>query len=74
MMTEALGEIGPQMKGEVKIFKIDSDAHTSLSSRYKVRGLPTLILFKDGMEVNRLEGFLPAPQLMEQIRTWLQGA
>lgn len=74
MMAETLSEVGPKMKDELKIFKIDSDKYPALMTKFAVSGLPTLILFKDGKELERIEGFLPAEPLMEQVKYWLAGA
>eukprot|EP00904_Undaria_pinnatifida_P005170 jgi/Undpi1/1783/HiC_scaffold_12.g05170.m1 len=74
MMAETLAEVGPKMQDELKIFKIDSDKYPALMTKFGVSGLPTLILFKDGKELQRIEGFLPAAPLMEQVKYWLAGA
>lgn len=43
-------------------------------SKFGVNGLPTLILFKNGKELQRMEGGLPADPLEQQLRYWLAGA
>lgn len=43
-------------------------------TKFGVSGLPTLVLFKDGKELNRVEGVLPADQLMQQVRYWIAGS
>lgn len=43
-------------------------------SKFEVEGLPTLILFNEGKELQRIEGFLPADQLIQQLRYFLAGA
>lgn len=54
-----------EYKGKVKVFKIDHDANPQLVQKYKVYGLPTLILFKDGQEVSgsRREGAITKDKL-----------
>ena len=42
-------------------------------TKFGVNGLPTLILFKEGKELNRIEGVLPPEPLMQQVRYWLDG-
>ncbi|CAN0206992.1 unnamed protein product [Ascophyllum nodosum] len=73
MMSETLEVVGPKMKDEIRIFKIDSDKYPSLMTKFGVNGLPTLILFKEGKELNRIEGVLPPEPLMQQVRYWLDG-
>lgn len=43
-------------------------------TKFNVTGLPTLILFKEGKELQRIEGGLPAEPLMQQLRYFLAGA
>lgn len=54
-----------EYKGKLKVFKIDHDANPQLVEKYKVYGLPTLILFKDGQEVSgsRREGAITKDKL-----------
>jgi thioredoxin len=51
----------------VLIAKVDADAHPALAARFGVRGLPTLLLFRDGEVVDRIVGALPAAQLRARI-------
>ena len=54
-----------EYKGKLKVFKIDHDANPQLVQKYKVYGLPTLLLFKDGQEVSgsRREGAITKDKL-----------
>lgn len=54
--------------------QIDTDKYPKLMAKFGVNGLPTLILFKEGKELQRIEGVLPAEQLMQQLRYFLAGA
>eukprot|EP00903_Cladosiphon_okamuranus_P005936 g5866.t1 len=74
MMAKTLAVVGPNMKDELKIFKIDSDKYPKLMTKFNVTGLPTLILFKEGKELQRIEGGLPAEPLMQRLRYFLAGA
>lgn len=56
------------------IIQIDSDKYPKLMAKFNVTGLPTLILFKEGKELQRIEGGLPAEPLMQQLRYFLAGA
>ncbi len=47
--------------------KVNVDEENNLALRYNVRSIPTLILFKDGKEVDRVVGFSPKPRL----QSWL---
>ena len=54
---------------KVKIVKIDVDKNQELSSQYQVRGVPTLILFKDGKQLWRQTGVVPKAEIMRIIES-----
>lgn len=60
-------EIATDVKGKMSIVKIDTEKYPNLAARFNVQGLPTLCIFKDGKVVQRLEGFLTAPQLRDSL-------
>ena len=55
-IAPTLEELGEGYAGRATIGKLDVDANTSSASRYGVQAIPTLILFKDGEEQERLVG------------------
>lgn len=64
-----LEELNQEMDG-VEIVKINIDDNPDAPSRYNVRGIPTMILFKDGAPVATKVGAAPKGQL----KSWLEGA
>jgi thioredoxin 1 len=54
---------------EATVAKVDVDANQGLASSYGVRGVPTLVLFADGEQVEQLVGAQPEAQLRELIET-----
>lgn len=54
---------------KVKIVKIDVDKNQELSSKYQVKGVPTLILFKDGKQLWRQSGVVPKEELLKIIES-----
>ena len=57
---------------DVRFAKVDSDAAPAASTRFNIRSIPTLILFKGGAEVARLSGAVPAAQLVAWVRQQLR--
>jgi thioredoxin 2 len=53
---------------EVRCIKVDSDASPMSSQRYGIRSIPTLLLLKNGVELARHSGVMPA----NQIRAWVK--
>ena len=66
MMGPILDELEKEVKS-VKFAKVDVDENSELSAEAMVRGIPTLILFKDGDEVDRVVGFVPKDSLKQRI-------
>lgn len=52
------------------IVKIDVDAETNLAIEYSVEVVPTMLFFKNGKIVNRIEGYLPKEQLENEIKNY----
>ena len=58
-----LEEIGEEKKENIKIFKLNVDENPQTPQKYGVRGIPTLMLFKDGNLVDTKVGSLPKSML-----------
>lgn len=67
-IAPALEELADQFAGQVKIAKINVDENPATPSNYGVRGIPTLILFKDGVIVDQVVGAVPKGQLETLIK------
>jgi thioredoxin len=71
MMAGILHEVNGQMHQQVKVVKINVDNYPAIASQYQVSALPTLVLFKQGQPTQRIEGVVPAAQLLQQLKAWL---
>ncbi|MBC5796992.1 thioredoxin [Sphaerospermopsis sp. LEGE 00249] len=69
MMGPILEQVNLQLKDRLRIVKIDTEKYTQLASQYQIAALPTLVLFKNGQPVDRIEGVLQAPQLIQHLQT-----
>lgn len=54
-------------RNNIKVAKIDVDKCNDIARKYGVMSIPTLILFKNGVEVSKKVGYIPAPVLNEWI-------
>ena len=68
MIAPALEEIAAEMKGKVKVAKINIDENPSTPSRYGVRGIPTLMLFKGGEVLATQVGANPKGKIVDWIQ------
>ncbi len=62
-MAPELVKLKNELGDKVKIVKINTEKHTSLSREYSIRSIPTLILFKDGKKVVQQAGGMRLAQL-----------
>lgn len=70
-LTPMIEELAAEFDGKVKIGKVNVDENPETPGKYGVRGIPTLILFKDGQVVDQLVGAVPKSQLQELINKGL---
>lgn len=74
MMSNILKDISKSFSSEeLQVFKIDTDKYPALASRFKVQGLPTLLLFKEGKVVDRIEGVMDQRSLSHRLRYYMRG-
>ncbi|MGB2896132.1 MAG: thioredoxin [Anaerolineales bacterium] len=60
-------ELAEEWRESVKVGKVDIDANVDSAMKYGVMGVPTLILFKDGIAVERLTGFVPKRRILDKF-------
>ena len=70
MIAPALEEIAAEFKGRVRVAKVNIDDNPASPNAYGVRGIPTLILFKDGKPASTKVGAHPKSALRE----WVAGS
>jgi thioredoxin 2 len=68
VMAPLLDDIARTRAGDVLVGKLDTDRNPTMSVRFAVRGIPTLILFRDGREAGRLVGAQSRSRLDELLR------
>jgi thioredoxin 2 len=62
-----LEKLASEKQGELLVAKLNSDQNPQVSSRYNVRSIPTLVLFRAGQEERRVLGAMRAPQILTQL-------
>lgn len=66
MLSAELNKIDTK---DFKIGKVNVDEQQGIAMRYRVQSVPTLILFKDGKEIDKKVGFIPADQLIKWVKS-----
>jgi thioredoxin 1 len=60
-------ELAAEYAGKVKVAKLDVDSNKQTPTKYGVRGIPTLMLFKDGQVVDQIVGAVPKSRIQELL-------
>jgi thioredoxin 2 len=74
MVSPALEQIAGEQAGKLKLVKVNTDDAPSLSQRFGVRGIPTLVVMRQGREVARVVGAQPPPALRDWVQAQLAKA
>ena len=67
MMGPVFEQLSSEYEGKLKFAKLDTEAHPELAGQFGIRGIPSLLVLKDGKEVDRIVGFAPAEVLKMKI-------
>ncbi|MFY9614232.1 MAG: thioredoxin [Candidatus Dormiibacterota bacterium] len=68
MVTPVVEKLAVEKAGQLKVVEVNTDDTPILSRRFDIKGIPLLVVMKDGKEAQRVTGALPEPRL----RQWLQ--
>ena len=60
-------ELAGEYQGKVKVVKMDVDRNAATPMRYKVTGIPTLLVFKDGQVKEQIVGYVPKEQIQKAL-------
>ncbi|HSJ55702.1 MAG TPA: thioredoxin [Anaerolineae bacterium] len=73
MVAPVVEALAREYDGRAVVAKINTDENQQLAGRLGIMGIPTLILFKDGQEVDRVVGFVPRKTLEERLLAVIEG-
>lgn len=68
MLAPILKQVKDEMGDAIKIVKIDVDKNQALANTYQVRGVPTMLLFKNGKQIWRQSGVLQKPDIISVVK------
>ncbi len=71
MMVPILNDLSNHWREQIQVVKIDTDKYPAIASQYQIQALPTLVLFKKGTPVHRIEGVHQTSDLMQQLQGFL---
>jgi thioredoxin 1 len=67
MVAPLVDELSTEYDGKVKFVKLNTDDNTATASRYGIRSIPTMMVFKGGEPVGQIIGFRPKSNLKQAI-------
>ncbi len=70
-LAPIIEEVARDLEGRMKVAKLNVDENDKLSLNYGVQSIPTLILFREGKEIERIIGYLPKAQLIKILEKHL---
>ena len=67
MVSPIVEELSNEYNGKVKVAKLDVDSNPQTATNYGIRGIPTLLMFKDGAAVDQIVGAVPKNHIAERL-------
>ena len=68
-MAPAFVQAARELEPQVRLAKLDTEAHPALGARHAIRSIPTMVLFRQGREVARVSGALGAADIVRWVRS-----
>jgi len=68
MLSPILDEVEAEMPDQITVVKVNVDDADEIAARYRIMSIPTLLFFKNGVQVDKTVGAMPKPTLVEKIK------
>jgi thioredoxin 1 len=73
MVAPVLEQIAEEADGKLTVVKMDVDQNQNTPARFGIRSIPTMLLFKDGQQVDTIIGYKPKQALLTQLGRNVEG-
>ena len=67
IIAPVIEELAGKYQGKTKMGKLNVDDHPQIAAQFRIMNIPTLLLFKEGQEVDRIVGVVPKEELTRRI-------
>ena len=71
MLAPTIDQIAADFAGRVKVAKLNVEENPQTAGRFRIEGIPAMLIFKDGREVDRIVGLAPKPQIAQRLERFL---
>ena len=72
MMSPVIEELAEKFKGKIDFCKVNIDDNSEITEKFKVMSVPCLVIFKNGKEVDRIVGAMPANVLEDKLKKFVK--
>ena len=69
MMAPAYEQAAGVLKTRAQFAKLDTEAHPQTAAPFNIRSIPTMAVFREGVEIGRISGALPAGEIVRWVRS-----
>lgn len=67
-LAPVVDEVAAQYQGKLKVMKMDVDRNSATPMRYGIRGIPALLIFKDGKVADQIVGYVPKETIDKSVQ------
>ncbi len=67
-LAPVVDQVASENQGKLKVMKMDVDKNNQMPGRYGIRGIPALLVFKDGKVVEQIVGFVPKTTIDQKLQ------
>jgi thioredoxin 1 len=71
MLEPIVNEIAEQYEGQVKVVKLNTDENSEIATKYAIRSIPTLMIFKGGQKVDMVVGAVPKTTVATTLEKYI---
>ena len=66
-----MDELAQEMSDQIKVAKVNVDESRSLAQKYGVMSLPTMVIFKNGEQVEKMTGYIPKANIVTKVEKFI---
>ena len=71
MIAPFVDQLALEMAGRLRVAKLNVDENPNVAMRFDIQSIPALLVFKDGREVDRIIGAVPAAEIARRLKPWV---
>src|SRR3989442_1049544 len=71
MIAPVVEQLATELSGRVRVAKLNTDENPMTANRFSVRSIPTLLVLKDGREIDRLVGAMPKQEILRRLSAFI---